>query len=425
MGKKHAQQQLTFRRAATNTASRAVEDDAIDADATEGPSTNLAETLAPRAKKKTRTATKKPESTEAQAPLLMVTKPLPRVLLLHTGGTLGMDPTASYDLKEGDYNLKEGTGGSYKAALQPGQLLADLFTHIPELRVYANIDVKVCFNRDSCRVGPKDWVKLGKMLDRNRENYDAFVIVHGTDTMAYTASALSLMLSGFAKPIIVTGSQLPLLMPRSDARQNLLDSLTCATASFNPPHVHLEEVAICFGGKLLRGNRAQKTNASTYQAFSSPAYPDLAELGVDVDWNHQAMIQYGGIYRPRFELDPRVIRIPIVPGSDPRLAYGDLYERGVRGVVLEAFGLGNMPDLPRYGWIPWLKKQRKQGLLVYLSSQCVNGSLRPDLYQSGQTALDIGVETGGQMTPECAVVKMMLCLAHPNIPIGQPLAGEL
>lgn len=364
----------------------------------------------------------------ATGPVLMVTRPLPRVLMLHTGGTLGMDPMASFEAEElGDLHLKAGTGGVYPAPnkLQPGRLLADLLATVPELRTFANLDVHVLFNKDSCRIGPAEWLKIAKTLHAARDHFDAFVLVHGTDTMAYTASALSLLLAGFRKPVILTGSQLPLVMPRSDARQNLIDTLTCATSGFTPPHVVCNEVSVCFGGVLLRGNRSRKTNASSYNAFSSPTYPPLAVLGVDVDWNGDAILHDRGVYRPRFKLNPAVLRVPIVPGCDPRQAYGDLYGRGVRGIVLESFGVGNMPDLPVHGWIPWLRQQRKKGLQVYLASQCGAGSLHPELYRSGSLALELGVQAGPQMTPECAVVKMMLCLAHPDIPLGQPIAGEL
>jgi len=344
-----------------------------------------------------------------------------------------MDPGASYDADE-DFGgeglrLKEGTGGVYPTTkqMQPGRMLADLLATIPELRTFANLDVHVLFNKDSCRIGPPEWLKIAKTLHAARSHFDAFILVHGTDTMAYTASALSLLLAGFRKPIILTGSQLPLAMPRSDARQNLIDSLTCATASFTPPHVHCGEVCICFGGVLLRGNRASKTNSSAYRAFSTPSYPPLAQLGVDVGWNTAVMLseQQRGVYRPRFKLNPNVLRIPIVPGSDPRQAYGDVYARGVRGVVLETFGVGNMPDLPMHGWLPWLRQQRRKGLQVYLASQCGAGTLHPELYRSGSLALELGVQAGPQMTPECAAVKLMLCLAHPDLPLSQPVAGEL
>ncbi|CAG9467813.1 unnamed protein product [Pedinophyceae sp. YPF-701] len=359
-------------------------------------------------------------------PIIMITRPLPRVLLVHTGGTLGMDPTASFETDgEGHVHVRRGTGGHYPGSLQPGNMLMNIKAVVPELAAFANLDLKVAFNRDSCRVGPKEWLQLATLLHKNRDYYDAFMIVHGTDTMAYTASAISLMLSGFKKPIVMTGSQLPLMMPRSDARQNLIDSITCATAAFTPPHVHMQEVAVCFGGRLMRGNRSRKTDSSVYQAFDSPNYPHLAALGVDVDWNHSALLRVTGPYRPRLKLNPNVIRIPIIPGSDPRTLYGDLHGRGVRGIVLEAFGVGNMPDLASQGWMPWLKQQTKKGLQVYLGSQCANGNLQPELYRAGSVAMAMGVEGGPQMTPECASVKMMLCLEYPDIPLSVPLAGEL
>ncbi|EFN58347.1 hypothetical protein CHLNCDRAFT_142407 [Chlorella variabilis] len=333
-------------------------------------------------------------------------------------------------MPQGHMVLKPGTGGKYhqpgkSEALKPGKMLGSLLNMVPELKAFASLDLRVAFNMDSSNVGPKQWVQLARILDANRDDYDAFLIAHGTDTLSYTASALSLMLAGFKKPIVVTGSQLPLALPRSDARQNLLDSLCCATAAFSPPHVHLQEVALCFGGRLMRGNRSQKTNSSAYQAFDSPNYPYLAQMGVDVSWNSRALLNVDTVYRPRFNLDPRVIRVPIIPGSDPRVMYGDVAARGVKGMVLEAFGVGNMPDRAETGWLPWLREQRKKGMLVYLGSQCAVGPLHPELYKSGSAALKLGVESGPQMTPECAVVKLMLCLAYRDLPLGMPLAGEL
>ena len=161
------------------------------------------------------------------------------------------------------------------------------------------------------------------------------------------------------------------------------------------------------------------------QAFDSPSYQHLAKMGIDLDWNLEALHKPQGVYRPRFKLNPHVIRVPIVPGSDPRIMYGDLSGRGVRGIVLEAFGVGNMPDTATAGWLPWLRQQRKKGLQVYLGSQCLNGQLHPELYRSGSVALAMGVESGPQMTPECACVKLMLCLEYPDIPLGVPIAGEL
>jgi L-asparaginase len=194
--------------------------------------------------------------------------------------------------------------------------------------------------------------------------------------------------------------------------------------------VPLAEVAICFGGLLLRGNRATKTNASHYRAFGSPTYPPLARLGVEVEWNAGALLRPApGAYTPRFALDPRVARIPIVPGCDPRLAYGDCAGRGLRGIVLETFGAGNAPDDEAVGWLPWLVDQREKGLAVWIASQCSEGGdLRPDLYKSGSLALAAGAEAGPRMTPEAACVKLMLslgCEAPGEVAMSVPLAGEM
>jgi hypothetical protein len=170
-------------------------------------------------------------------PIVYQTKPLPSVLILHTGGTLGMSSLAleTRDDLLGAVVFKEGTGGDYTTPLQPSNLLLNLVTVVPELRTFANLEVKVLMNKDSCQIGPHEWVQIATELDEQRGKFDAFIVVHGTDTLAYTASALSLMLAGFKKPIIVTGSQLPLDMPRSDARQNLIDAVTWYALHFPNP----------------------------------------------------------------------------------------------------------------------------------------------------------------------------------------------
>lgn len=359
-----------------------------------------------------------------QKPQIIIHQPLPKVLVLHTGGTLGMDPYESYETDaNGRLVLKKGTGGRYQRGLRPGAMLDTLLYNVPELSTLADLDLIIPFNKDSTNIGPQEWIKLAKLLHNKRELYEAFLLVHGTDTMAFTASALSLMLAGFRKPIVLTGSQIPLALPRSDARQNLVDALTCAVDSMRRGSIHFQEVAICFGGRLIRGNRSQKINSTNYQAFDSLSYPHLAKIGIDIEWNEFALLKTQGVYNPQFSLETRVMRLPVVPGCDPRIAYGDLYGRGIRGIVLEAFGVGNLPD-KKDGWLPWIKSQRRKGLHIYLRSQSSLGPLAPQLYRSGSAAMKMGVETGPQMTPECACAKMMLCLKT-NLPMGMPLAGEI
>ncbi|GAX86245.1 hypothetical protein CEUSTIGMA_g13657.t1, partial [Chlamydomonas eustigma] len=147
----------------------------------------------------------------------VVTKPLPKVLILHTGGTLGMDVESFEEAENIHVKLRHGVGSSsYAGGLKPGSMLGNLLQVVPELSKLANLDLQVVFNKDSCNVGPAEWIRIAHILDANRRKYDAFLVVHGTDTMAYTASALSLLLRGFKRPIILTGSQMPLSAPRSD-----------------------------------------------------------------------------------------------------------------------------------------------------------------------------------------------------------------
>lgn len=328
--------------------------------------------------------------------------PLPHVLIIHCGGTFGMQLSNKANSK----------------TLKPAVLLQNLLVAYPELNEIANLNVSSPMNLDSSRMGPDHWIKIAKLLHKHRDSYDGFVIIHGTDTMAYTGAALSLMLAGFRKPVVLTGSQRPMLMPRSDARQNLVDAVTVACQS------KLQEFAVCFGGLLLRANRALKYSSSAYRAFSSPTHPPLATLGVDIEWNQFALWKDPGVYRPRMKLDPNVIRIPVVPGANPKQAYGDLVARGVKGAVIESFGVGNVPDHRSAGWMGWLRCQQKLGLKIYLSTQCATGPLNPNLYNSSAAGA-LGATSTKRMTTETAVVKMMLCLAHPDLHLSYPLAGEL
>lgn len=371
--------------------------------------------------------------TSPRARIVAAAAPRPRVLILHTGGTLGMAAAESFrEAAVGRHpELVPGTGGVYPrvgpGGLVPGALLTTLLSRVPEMESLADLELVVPFNLDSSRVGPKEWATLARALHAARASFDAFLVIHGTDTMAYTAAALSYALVGFGKPIVLTGSQLPLAAARSDARGNLVDALSCAAAGCAAAGGHLKEVAVCFGGLLLRGNRAQKVDSSVYAAFASPTYGPLARLGVDVDWREGRLLAPAGPYTPRFGFDPAVAHIPAVPGADPRAVYGDMAARGVRGVVIGAFGVGNLPDAEADGWAPFIEGLTAAGVRVLLSSQCAAGDLRPDLYRSGAAALGAGAATtpGARMAAEAAVVKMMFCLATPGVRLDESLAGEL
>ena len=346
---------------------------------------------------------------------------LPRVLLLHCGGTLGMGVESFFTARDVGV-VASPTRPGYRP-LAASKYLLDVLKVIPELASFARVRCEVMFNKDSTEMTPDDWIAIARRLDARRDRFDAFVIAHGTDTMAYTASALSLMLGrGFGKPVVLTGSQLPLAMARSDARQNVIDALTCCVASVTcGGTIDFREVAVCFGGKLLRGNRVRKQSATIYAAFESPGFAPLAKLGVGVEWNERNLLKTEGAeYRPKFTMCTNVIRVPIVPGVNAREAYGDLYGRGVRGIILEAFGVGNFPA----AWLAFLTEQAERGLRIYLSTQCESGDLHPELYASGQGALNLGAKSGPLMTPECAVVKMMLALEHESVDLNAVVVGE-
>jgi len=341
----------------------------------------------------------------------------PRVLMLHSGGTLGMEASLSF---EQDGDLREGSGGVYEDKLQPGRFLENVLGLVPELSMLgADLQLQVWCNVDSCRLVPSDWSAMARELDRQRNAFDSFVVITGTDTLAYVASALSFMLVGFNKPVVVTGSQRPLSMARSDARQNLADAVTCAVDGIG----FVREVCVCFGGLLLRGNRTKKTHSIAYRAFSSPTFPPLARLGMDIIFRHDLLLPEME-YTPRFDICPYVMRVPVVPGLDPYLAYGSVAERGIRGVILEVFGVGNCDDRDEAGWIPWVRDMRVEGVEFFLTSQCEDGHLYPDRYRSGKAALLLGAKNSKLMTCEAATVKLMLALANPSISLADNLAGE-
>ena len=233
---------------------------------------------------------------------------LPKVLLLHTGGTLGMDSAASFEVDDGFVHLKPRTGGVYKGGLQPGSMLDDLLGQVPELKTFAELDLQVVFNKDSCRVGPEDWGHLARLLDRYRTEYDAFIIVHGTDTMAYTACALSLMLAGFRKPIIVTGSQV---------------GCTPSTPRAGPP------ASTCLGSAAPRGRtgcRADRLPAPAVDAADRrPAEP--GRLNYLRDGGLHALAAAGGTGEPAGGRD--LLRGEAAAG-EPRAQVTQLELPGVR-----------------------------------------------------------------------------------------------
>jgi L-asparaginase len=304
--------------------------------------------------------------------------------MIHTGGTLVMHPKA---------------GGG---ALTAEGMTADLIAELPVLRQIAEIEVRLLFSLDSADMQPEDWVTLAGVVHEALGRYDGVVVVHGTDTMAYTASALAFLLPGLDRPVVLTGAQRPLSAIRTDARTNLVDA--CQVATLGVP-----EVGIVFHSRLLRGCRATKLDAWGMDAFGTPSCPPLAELGLGVQLApHVLSPRPARPFDPRIE--PRVLAVRTFPGLDPRLLHGALAS-GVRGMVIEAFGAGNVPHLER-SLVPVVEAARGLDVPVVIVSQCPRGAVDLGAYEGGTAAAAAGAIGAGDMTAEAALSKLMVALGR-------------
>jgi L-asparaginase len=306
-----------------------------------------------------------------------------RIHLVHTGGTLGMAPV-------GD-------------VLQPGPYLVRLLEDVPELSRLAEVDVEILMNVDSTEMVPDRWDLLGRRIADEMDRYDGFVVIHGTDTMAYTAAALSFQLRGLAKPVVLTGSQRPLRAIPSDGRANLAAAVDLARRD-------VPEVGIFFGRTLLRGNRARKVSAERYDAFESPNHPPLARVGLDVDLHDTLVRRPTEPFRRVPGFVPAVSYVPVWPGASPD-AVSLAVDAGARVVVIGAYGTGNVPA-SSHGWPAAIRRAVAGGAVVLLLTQCGHGSVRPHLYEGGRAALDAGAVAGHDLTLECALAKAMHLLAQ-------------
>jgi L-asparaginase len=328
---------------------------------------------------------------------------LARLLLLHTGGTFGMRPSAQ------------------GAELEPAPDLAGLLAQVPELTELAEIEARTICNLDSSDLGPDHWTLLAREIAAGMNAYDGFVVTHGTDTMVYTAAALSFALRELPKPVILTGSQRPMLALRSDARLNLANA--CAVAS-RP----VREVAICFDDLLLRGNRAKKLAIADYRAFSSPNYPPLAKLGLHLELDRARIRAPAGPFTLVEGFAREVFHLKLFPGL--AAAAARLAAEQARGVLLEGFGAGNLPSFDPE-WRRLLQQWRERGKVVAMVSPCPQGRVDMSLYPGGRQAIEAGVVGAADMTAEAALVKLMHLLARESDPdrvresLGIDLAGEL
>ncbi|MCH7409161.1 asparaginase [Belliella sp. DSM 111904] len=334
------------------------------------------------------------------------------VLIIYTGGTLGM----AYD-----------DSGSL-VPFNFGQILEK----IPTLTSMNAAITVISFPEpiDSSNVNMQHWADMAYIIYENYDSYDGFVVLHGTDTMAYSASMLSYMLKGLSKPVIFTGAQLPISAMRSDARENLMTSLEIATAKANGKPV-VPEVCIFFNHMLLRGNRSKKVQSVHFDAFESENYPPLAESGIVIDYNYAAIKPFEEGRKLKYfnRLDNRVMILKLFPGITEKLMDSCFATDGLKGVVLETYGSGNSPSEPWF--IASLERAVKQGLIILNVSQCNGGRVIQGRYETSKDLKRIGVLSGGDITTEAAVTKLMFLLANEpsdhdiRRKLITPIAGEM
>ncbi len=354
-----------------------------------------------------------------------------RLLVLHTGGTIGM--------RLGPRGLAPRRGALAETIRATPQL------HDPAVPV-AELEGRTVFRTppfesghsvryelfeydpliDSANVELSHWIRMAEEIGRFHEAFDGFVVLHGTDTMAFSAAALSFMLEGLRRPVILTGSQIPLLRLRSDGLDNFLGALGLAAM------VPIPEVTLYFHHKLLRGNRASKVDASSLDAFDSPNLPPLVRVGIDVEVDESLFLPPDPRpFRARTDLSPHVASLRIYPGITPEVL-ANFLRPPLEGLVLETYGAGNFPERPELHAV--LRDAIDRGVVVLNVTQCPRGEVRAD-YQAGRALADVGVIAGGDLTSEAAMAKLAVLLGQRRVErfdrgalverIERPLRGEI
>lgn len=286
---------------------------------------------------------------------------------------------------------------------------SQILEEVPELGKFAYRIDSCTFDPpiDSSDIEPSHWLALADIIERNYDSYDGFVILHGTDTMAYSASALSFMTEGLTKPLIFTGSQLPIGAPRTDGKENLISAVEIAAAKDCDGHAVVPEVCICFDNLLMRGNRTSKVNSDNFRAFRSENLPPLAEAGISIRYNN-ALIRKPESWdkRPLFHksLDTRVSILKIHPGITPQVVRNILCGPETRAVIIETYGSGNAPSRE---WFPELVHEAaEKGKIMLNISQCRAGCVNMDIYATGKCLKDAGAVSGYDCTTESALAKL-------------------
>lgn len=340
-------------------------------------------------------------------------KPRVSVLVIYTGGTLGM----VYERKTGQ--------------LVPFDF-EQVIDQVPEIhRLDFEITLITLPNIiDSSNMKPAVWVELAQIIAQNYGQYDSFVILHGTDTMSYTASALSFMLENLNKPVILTGAQLPIGVARSDARENFITALEIAAAQQDSRPI-VPEVCVYFNSMLLRGNRSKKQESVHFNAFHSENYPHLAMAGVRIEYNFPFIqpCSHAFPFGTRTNLNANVTILKLFPGITRQVVESTLSIPGLRGVVLETFGAGNAPTDDWF--LQALKAATDRGIVLFNVSQCEGGRVTQGQYQTSNRLQQLGVVSGTDITTEAAITKLMVVLGDTSdietirLRLAEPIAGEM
>ncbi|MFA5569987.1 MAG: asparaginase [Sphaerochaetaceae bacterium] len=314
---------------------------------------------------------------------------LKKVLIIHTGGTFGM-------LEEDGRRRPRNESSA-----------ASLLSSVPELAQLADVEIESPFTIDSAELSLDNINILAQLIAHRCSDVDGYVVIHGTDTMAYTASALSFMLQGLHKPIIFTGSQRPAIQIRTDAKSNLINSVEVATSNF-------KEVAIFFGNRLLRGNRSTKVSTWKFEAFESPNFPILGEAGMNISFNLfnvKAQGRQNTEFSPFCQLKPSLFVLPIFPGLRPQYL-DDLLSSDIQAFIISAYGVGNMPTDQEHGLLTFIERIIASNRIVAIQTQSHHGSVSLNMYESGHKAKLLGALSCQDMTLEASVMKLCYLLSR-------------
>lgn len=312
------------------------------------------------------------------------------LLLIYTGGTIGM----KQDMKD--------------LTLKPFDF-SQILDEVPEIRKFAFKIDTYSFEPpiDSSDVEPSLWQDLAILIKDKYEDYDGFIILHGTDTMSYSASALSFMLDGLTKPVIFTGSQLPIGVPRTDGKENLISAVEIASAKDEEGHPAVPEVCVCFDSLLMRGNRSTKVNSEVFRAFQSPNFPPLAEAGINIRYNNEYIRKPNDWYQSltiNTELDTRVSILKIHPGITPEVVRNILCGKDTRAIIMETYGSGNAPT--RDWFLDIVKESSAMNKIIVNVTQCLAGTVNMNIYANGKALERAGVIDGYDSTTESALAKL-------------------